>query len=276
MDENEIKDGLRGICLAEPALGFDPDEVATRAARRLRNRRSTVGASVGTLAAVGVAAGALAIVPHMSSAAGGGGQSSYATATATGTATAGVTPRMLDMTAQMARVRQHLLAILPGLLPGASHLTVTMQQYGDAGDGDTIMAIVEYRDAGGPAAFNLTVIGKLDSSAMGPPGCGTSNSANLPQADGSTVCVMTMVPFTGAPATGAPATGGQYTTEGFEAIAHRPDGSAVSVYDSRLVGAALARRLGSPQMTVRAQPPLDQQQILTLLTDPQLNLDPGR
>jgi hypothetical protein len=45
MDENEIKDGLRGLALMEPTLGFDPDDVATRAAKRQKNRRTTLTAA---------------------------------------------------------------------------------------------------------------------------------------------------------------------------------------------------------------------------------------
>ena len=42
MDDKQIMNELRGLALAEPLLGFDPDDVATKAAKGVRNRRATL------------------------------------------------------------------------------------------------------------------------------------------------------------------------------------------------------------------------------------------
>lgn len=60
MDDKQIMNELRGLALAEPLLGFDPDDVATKAAKGVRNRRATLTAGVGTLAVIGAAVTAVA------------------------------------------------------------------------------------------------------------------------------------------------------------------------------------------------------------------------
>ncbi|MFC0114413.1 hypothetical protein [Kibdelosporangium aridum] len=59
MDEREIIEGLRRLELAEPKLGFDPDEVAGRAAKRLRTRRAILATSAGTLVVAAMAVATL-------------------------------------------------------------------------------------------------------------------------------------------------------------------------------------------------------------------------
>ena len=44
MDDKQIMNEHRGPAPAEPLLGFDPDDVATKAAKGVRNRRATLTA----------------------------------------------------------------------------------------------------------------------------------------------------------------------------------------------------------------------------------------
>lgn len=56
---NDLETELRQVAFSEPPLGFDPDDVATKAAKRLRTRRATIATAGVTLALAGVAVAAL-------------------------------------------------------------------------------------------------------------------------------------------------------------------------------------------------------------------------
>jgi hypothetical protein len=102
MNESQIEDGLRNIALLEPALGFDPDEVATRAAKRKKARSTALMAGVAAGVA-GLVATAMLMVPNM------------------GDATA---PATQDTVTPFERNKRHFQEIASKTITDASELTV--------------------------------------------------------------------------------------------------------------------------------------------------------
>lgn len=271
---NDIETRLRQIDPAGPPLGFDPDDVATKAAKRQRARRGVMATTVATLA---VAVGAVVVlggsptvvspaavplpnpewelpplpyreVPHLSS------------------------PHV-DLTVQKARNLQHLKDVLPGILPGARDLVVGdfRQVYGD-NDWDSITASVTFTDAQGvKGGFTLTINGPVssqltdtleencrrrlapDGSVLSPGnGADRLRCEKIPQRDGSTLVIRQrgMVEEGTAlhPVRVVP-------SDELEGVSYRTDGTNLNV---------LGRAGGNS--------PMDQQQITRLLTDPAFTL----
>jgi hypothetical protein len=270
VDHNEITEGLRGIVLAEPPLGFVPDDVATQAARRQRDRRVAVGSGVAvTTVAVAAVAVAVDVTGRNDVGPGASPPSSEPVATRTG-------PADQDLTAEGARNRKHLRQVLNGVLPGATQIEVSEFEQAYAGEPDAwaiITSQVTLRDDAGPANFTLTISGPQAASMSEPlasrcdPHPADENGQPLevptlpdgkplackkvPRSDGSTVVIeQQATPFLG---------GDQQVVQptGYNADHYRADGSAVGIVNE------------NPDRPS----PLTEQQLITLVTDPEFDLD---
>jgi hypothetical protein len=285
VEENEITEGLRGIALAEPPLGFEPDEVATRAARRMRDRRVALGSG---LAVVVVA---VAAVTFAANATGGG-----ADPIGSGPSTAPTRPVPgHDLTAAAERNEKHLREVLPGVLPHASEFKIGdfTQQYKDSADSwESFTAEARFRDDAGPAYFTLTVAGPRSAGDFEPlaqrcvphPDPGPDVPAaeyklpdgkplrctKLPQPDGSTV----VVEETGVAAVGKDGNLHLVRKSGLDAMHYRTDGSIVGIVNDDMISVRLAEEYhdtkpdGSPKRDSRSRPSLTQQELVALVTDP--------
>jgi hypothetical protein len=271
MNETEIIDGLRGVALAEPLLGFDPDDVATRAARRLRARRAMLGSGLAVAAAAGVAVTVAASTsgPAQTGASPSGGHPSSAAPPA----------KHPDLTEKMLRLQAHLQQTLPAMVPGAKDIEVGPfeQGYPNEDDGwDLVTSEVTFRDDAGPATFNLTVTGttagrKLMSPidrvctdpALRPDGK-PLRCEKKPQQDGSTVLLR-------EDGSGYPGSRVVTTISGLDAFLYRTDGTTVNVLNNELVPGVLAARYGI-EPGLRSRFPLTEQQVVALVTDPAFSL----
>lgn len=293
LDNDEISDGLRGIVLAEPPLGFAPDDVATRAARRLRDRRVAMSTGLGVVA---VAVAAVAFAANIPAAApvatGPTARSGHSTAGSTA-----AVPRDHDLSAQATRNTAHLEQVLGHVLPHATGIKVGKfdQQYRDATDGEweSMTAEVMFRDEAGPAYFTLTVSGPqavqseppasrceavhLDGSGGktgkvaddGPrlPNGRQLKCKTVPQDDGSSVVVEE--------------TGALISAEnpnvvalfGLDARHDRADGSQVNIVNDRLVSGRVADEYDVDEAGDRSRNPLTEQQLIALVTDSAFNVD---
>jgi hypothetical protein len=257
MDEKELIDGLRGLTLAEPRLGFDPDRLADRSARKQRTFRQLLATAAGTLVVVGMAVGTLLYVNAGQSlpVIPGGGD---ATTTRTRPQTTTANPNKPDMTKQVARIRTHLQQVLPALLPGARDLRIEPVE--QAYDRDYVMAVVRYRDTDGAAGFNISVLGPVvtaenvnqfkEKCDCDPP---------ITQPDGSKVYVEKDTPNMSP---GAMAS--RHATH------YRNDGTMVSIYHDTALSISDAARKGG--MSTRTTFPLTEEQLIALVTDPALNV----
>ncbi|MEA5364032.1 hypothetical protein VA596_31175 [Amycolatopsis sp., V23-08] len=193
----DIETRLREVDLVEPPLGFDPDEVADRAAKQTRRRTAGI---TGTLAAGAVVA-AVAV---------------FAPSTPAPVPPAG--PPTPPSLAEQSRVRQALANAFAGLFPGLRGLTVGASTADTVGP-DRISATATFADAAGqPGTFQLTVRGKRlpwDAGALGR-ACAASPCDTAP--DGSVLVIRE-----------APIPGG---ARGFDGGLYRPDGSAVTITDA--------------------------------------------
>jgi hypothetical protein len=260
MDEKELIDGLRRLTLAEPRLGFDPDEVAGRAAKRRRTRRQLLATAAGTVVVVGMAVGTLLFVNAGASLPLVPGSTTTTTRTTPSTKVNGP-----DMSKQVARIRTHAQQVLPTLVPGAQDLRINAEQ---AYARDYVMAVIEYQDSAGPANFNLSVMGP-DTAASGTFTFKETCDCEPPlsQQDGSKVYIERSAV---SPATKRPAER--------HAAHYRTDGSIVSVYHDNSYGVAQAERAGikdakgEGKAGFRNRFPLTDQQIVALLTDPAFNV----
>jgi hypothetical protein len=264
MDEKELIDGLRGLTLAEPRLGFDPDRLAERSARKQRTFRQLLATAAGTLVVVGMAVGTLLFVDA--------GQSlplipgAGATTTKTRPPTRTTNVNKPDMTKQVARIRTHLEQTLPALLAGAQDLRIEPVE--QAYDRDYVMAVVEYRDAGGPAGFNISILGPVttaddvipfkDKCTCDPP---------VTQPDGSKVYLEKDTPN---PSNREPVNR--------DAAHYRNDGTMVSIYNNTHYSMYQAERAGLKDGNgqgipgIRTTFPLTKAQLIALVTDPALNV----
>jgi hypothetical protein len=278
MDNDELIEGLRGIALAEPELGFAPDDVADRAARRVRDRRVALGTGL-TVAVVAVAAVAFAANTGNTDTIGNGptGQPPPSSGPAA------------DGTAL--RLETHLKETLGGVLPRATEIKVVGP---DASDTDSLTIEVKFRDDAGPAYFTLTVRGARatagdfeplasrcdphpvdeDGNPVQVPVLANGKRLQckkLPQPDGSTVVIeQTGVAVSEDLRVVRPA--------GLDAVHYRTDGSTVNIVNDDLVSVVLAKEYGvtNPDGTGKAgfrpRPPLSEQQLIALVTDPEFTL----
>jgi hypothetical protein len=289
VDENEITEGLRGIALAEPPLGFEPDEVATRAARRVRDRRVALGSG---LAVAVVAVAAVTVAANIT----GGGADSIGS----GPSTAPTRPVPdHDLTEAAIRNDAHLREILPGTLPKAGEFKVGgfTQQYKDSPDSwASFTNEVRFRDDAGPAYFTFTVTGPQSAGdyeplaqrctrPAGKPGRHAAEyklpdgkplrCTRLPQPDGSTV----VVEETGVAAVGKDGNLHLVRKSGLDAMHYRADGSIVNIVNDDMISGRLAEEYGytkpdgSPRSESRVRPPLTQQELVALVTDPAFTID---
>ncbi|MFE6611459.1 hypothetical protein [Amycolatopsis sp. NPDC057786] len=261
---DELENRLRGITLAEPPLGFDPDEVAGTAAKKARNRRAVAMTGAVTLAVI--AAAVVFVAPGRGTA-----PVSPAVAPASSALPPQIrpdenTPRM-DLTPQKARNLEHLKKAVTALLPGATDLTFGPFQQDYPDDWDLMTASVRYRDASKKErGFNVTLTGVVSTRK------GYSDRTACPEAkvtlpDGKPLrCEV--LPRPGGERVvinekGDPGTNLKGTTVesvvGRDAIGFRADGTAVTVTDLGTLNA-----LGGPSLT--------DQQLLTLVLDPELTL----
>ncbi|KFZ80476.1 hypothetical protein ED92_24270 [Amycolatopsis sp. MJM2582] len=246
---DELENRLRGITLAEPPLGFDPDEVAGKAAKKARNRRGIVATSVATLAVI--AAAVVFVAP-------GGGPAPLAPA-----ASSQAAPK---------DPLQHLKDVMPKVLTGAKDIQVR----DFVGFGDLKTSEVRYTDAEGrQRGVNLTIAGPVSTKDGYPREnrCDPAKRADaigsdrkptrcveLPQPDGNFVVISETAPKSaesdGDVILGQGFTTGRVVTRG--AIAFPPGGGgSVNIAD-----------LGTLDDGDRGAPSLTDQQLLALVLDP--------
>jgi hypothetical protein len=111
MNEDEIERGLRGVLLAEPPLGVDPDRMVDTAVRKRRRRRAGMAAGFGIAVVAAIAASAVVVT------AGGEPQP----------ASPPKPTKQQEIAQEMARNAAHLRYVLPKLLPGAAKIRVDYQ-----------------------------------------------------------------------------------------------------------------------------------------------------
>lgn len=269
MDDEQLISGLGGLATVAPPLGFDPDDVADKAARLVRARRMALGAGLTTLAVVGAVA---VVAPRLS------GTRPAPVAVAGISATYPTSPADPGA-AQREVARQYLLKVLPTLVPGATDIEAPVFPLGDVPDMTT--GEVTFRDAAGPAYFTFTINGPAGSKvAMKPlkswcpahpadPERGPDGKPlrcdNLRQPDGSTVVLMERA--------SSDPSGKVTKVDELDALHYRNDGSVVSAIDSEFLTATLALKYGftdadgSPKES-RSRYPLSEQQLIQLVTDP--------
>ncbi len=275
---DELENRLRGIGMAEPPLGFDPDEVATAAAGKARNRRAVALTGTATLAVIGAAVVFLA-------------PSQGVTAVSPAASSSALPPQVrphensprVDLTAQKARNSDHLKEVLAGVLPGVTELQVGAfeQMYGDR-DWDLLTASVGYRDtAGVRRGFTLSISGVVSTRtgytrrdscqdkgpngeavtpAKGPDGQ-PLRCAVLSRPGGAKVVIEETGPVTfsgGKPSDSVDRIAGRH------AFGFLPDGTAVVVFD-------LGARSGDGAIP-DSGPSLTDDQLLALVLDPGFTL----
>jgi len=158
MDENEIEAGLRGLTLMEPTLGFSPDDVAAQAAKRERTRRASLAVGAGTVAVAtvavivfGTAGGeSLPLTPA------GSAGSTPTTSSPYYKSPAKPMDPAHDLTAQVARNKNHLMQVLPTLKKDVRELEVLSanQDYPTEPKGwDETSVAVQFMDSTGLKAI---------------------------------------------------------------------------------------------------------------------------
>lgn len=247
---DELENRLRGITLAEPPLGFDPDEVAEAAAKKTRNRRAVALTGGATLAVI--AAAVVFVAP--------------------GSGPAQVSPAASSAQAAPKDDLQHLKDVVPKVIVGAKDIEVGAFA---AAHGDLKTSQIRFTDAEGrERGVNLTISGPVSTKEGYPregrcepeklvDGIGPDRKpmrcAELPQPDGSFVVITETAPKSagsdGDVIIGQGVSTGQAV--GRNAIAFRPGGGAVNVFD-----------LGTLDDATRGGPSLTDQQLLALILDP--------
>ncbi|MEV4318737.1 hypothetical protein [Actinocrispum sp. NPDC049592] len=270
LDEHQITEGLRTLTLREPALGFDPDDIAELGAKRRRNRRASLAAGAGTLAVAAVAA---FVVVNT------GGRDSLGTPITAATQVPASrhpqspnkpTDPAHDLTKQVNRNRDHLLRVLPSIKPDAKEIEVIQagQDYPDEAIGwDMTSATIQFRDGIGPASINVVVSGKgAGRIRSGPDECDSQPEVGgcerLPQPDGSVVVIKNVrVP------------GDNKIPRERGATHFRTDGTTVFIYNTTGFSVSTAARYGLPNNNPRSDYPLNDAALVTLVTDRQFNVD---
>ncbi|RSM63318.1 hypothetical protein DMH03_15115 [Amycolatopsis sp. WAC 01376] len=249
---DELENRLRGIELAEPPLGFDPDEVAGTAAKKVRNRRAVAGTGAVTLAVI---AAAVAFVAPRER-------------------TVEVAPAAPPSRAeQKARDLRHLKDVLPGILVGAQDISV--RDFVQVNDWDLMTSEIEYTDATGiKRQLNLTISGPVTTKEGYPRQgyCDPGRRGDAIGPDRKPMRCEELVTPSGIPVAisettpknpdqvGEPVVTGQgFSTGkviGRQAIAWQPDGGSVNVGDLGDVGSS------------DSGPSLTDEQLVKLVTDP--------
>ncbi|MEV7555331.1 hypothetical protein AB0N89_37425 [Amycolatopsis sp. NPDC089917] len=234
---DELENRLRGIKLAEPPLGFDPDEVAVRAEKKVRHRRGVLSTGVATLAVIA----AVVVFVRPGTAPVAGPAVPPTPVTPSPSAASSAVPANGDLTAQKARITGHLSTALPGVLTGAKNIRIRSAHqlraldvlvfivgYRDASGADRSLVIALLGTEGAKRGFSLEDSCEPGRRARGDLGADIGGGVNsgepvdcvkLPQADGSTVVVTGTVPSLP-----------QGDVEpGRAATAYRVDGTSVSV-----------------------------------------------
>jgi hypothetical protein len=200
----DLETRLRGVDLAEPPLGFDPDEVADRAAKQARRRTAGI---TGTLAVAAVVVAALLFGPRLDS---------------VSPAHDPVPPSL----AEQSRLRLALADAVTRALPGVHDLTLGRSSADGVGP-DRMSVTAEFVDASGrPGNFQLTVRGAGAAHQVVPVDrlCTTSGAESqcvrLPQPGGAVLALSELVyrDQNGAP-----------VRQGINGFLYRPDGSTVIV-----------------------------------------------
>ncbi|WP_086843238.1 hypothetical protein [Amycolatopsis kentuckyensis] len=153
----DLETRLREVEVPEPPLGFDPDEVADRAARHVRHvRKRTAGIAIVAVAVASVAAAALF----------GPGPAPAQPAA----------PLLPPSPAEQARINRAFDAALVRVVPGRQSLTVG-QSYSDALTPDRMSTSAQLVDAAGVRGFlQLTVRGPRTAQQVVPPDRACSDS----------------------------------------------------------------------------------------------------
>jgi hypothetical protein len=251
VDDKQLVNGLRGLALAEPQLGFDPDEVATTAAKKIRNRWATIGVGLATLAVLGSAVTFL-----------GPGDTQAPTQVAIPSAPPPVNGLPPATDPQLLRNLEHLREVLPKLLPDATDIAVPDLEPGQ--HPGTMTAVVEFRDSAGPASFNVTITSAKGRANMKKATdiCKPGKSPRceiVPQANGDKVLFS------------------EYDS-GADASNYRADGGYIGILNSSFVSGLLAERYdfkdeeGFYKMD-RGRLPLNEDQLTQLVTDPAFSLE---
>lgn len=266
MDDKQLTNGLRGLALAEPPLGFDPDEVATTAAKKIRTRRATIGAGLATLVVLGAAVTFLGP---------GESQAPSPVAVPSGPPPVNGLPPATDP--QMLRNIEHLREVLPKLLPGATDITVPDLEPGQRPG--MMTAVVEFHDDAGPASFNVTITSAKARSGMKSatdicdpddpqrgPGGEPLRCEIIPQPGGGKVLLAESGHQGRNPDRVAAVTS-------FYAFGYRADGGYVGINNESYISQALAERYDFKDdegfyRSIRPRFPLNEQQLMALVTDP--------
>ncbi|WP_372670475.1 hypothetical protein [Amycolatopsis kentuckyensis] len=199
---NDLETRLREVDIAEPPLGFDPDEVADRAARHVRRRSAAV-----VFAAVAVFAAALSLFPSQEPVVPAG---------------APAPPSV----AEQSRIRQALHEAVTRALPGVHDLTLGRSPADSIGP-DRMGVTAEFVDASGrPGNFQLVVRGASAAHEVVPRDrlCSASgvdsHCVRLPQPGGGLLVLSELV---------YQDENGQPVRVGNTGFLYHPDGSTVLV-----------------------------------------------
>jgi hypothetical protein len=261
----DLETRLREVVLAEPPLGFDPDDVVTKAAKRQRNRRATVATVAVTLGIAGAAVVALRPSPP---------PLAPPAATTSLPPVIIVKPPQQPQTPLQLRNMAHLKEVLPGVIPGARKIVIdSFYSMGGELHADEMSTGISFVDHDGKGhAFNIAILGKLTvarntrplSEACPPDG--RMRCDKIPQPDGSTVVISEVS------AGGLPSEPPSTTVGGRSAAHYRVDGTSVDVSDLGRVAPMTAAELGIPAGPIDAPAGeglvLDDRQLIALVTDP--------
>ncbi|MBE8526223.1 hypothetical protein ILP97_53600 [Amycolatopsis sp. H6(2020)] len=200
----DLETRLREVDVPEPPLGFDPDEVADRAVRRVRQRRARI---IGTLAVAAAVAAAVVFAPGTPPVKPAG---------------APVPPSI----AEQSRIRVALTDAVMRVLPGVHDLTLG-RSVADSIGPDRMSVTAEFVDASGqPGNFQLTVRGARAVHQVVPVDrlCTTPGSearcTRVPQPDGGLLVLSELV---------YKDENGDPLRTGSNGFLYRPDGSTVIV-----------------------------------------------
>lgn len=245
---NDLENELRQVAFSEPPLGFDPDDLATKAAKRQRNRRATIGAAgVSLVLAAGVVV-VTAVTPHAPAPVATQPPPTYLPPVIV------VKPPQQAQTALEKRNMEHLKEVLPGLLPNARKIVIDgFFSFGGELHADEMTVAVAFVDHEGKGySFNLGIEGPIvvanNLLRLAEVCPGTAESATCRrQPDGSTVMIKER-----------------------SAIHYRTDSTALDMSDMGRVAPMYTDDLGLPRPTGMEEGPraMNDQQVIALLTDP--------